>query len=207
MKIDMAGWAARTISPVLLILILAACDPTPRNLVVLLPDAEGKVGEVTVTTDGGITVLKTAGATTEFDTGNTPPSEPFNLTVDKLEAIFKPAIAAQPTPPISFTLYFRTGRTRMAAASQALWPTILAEIQSRPVPDISIIGHTDRVGPDTYNEPLSRRRARIIHKDLVKAGIDASIIDYSWHGEKNPIILTQDGVAERRNRRVEIIVR
>jgi adhesin transport system outer membrane protein len=207
MKGNMAGWRKSATVSILLLLITAACDPTPRNLVVLLPDANGKVGEATVTTSGGTTVLRTAGATTSFDDANAAPTEPYDLKIDTLDSIFKTAITAQPTPPISFTLYFRTGKTRMAPESQALWPTILAEIQSRPVPDISIIGHTDRAGPDTYNEPLSRRRARIIQRNLVMAGIEASVIDFSWHGEKNPIVQTPDGVPERRNRRVEIIVR
>ena len=197
----------RSAAALFLLVMAAACESTPRNLVVLLPGADGRVGQVTVTTAGGSTVLKTASAATGLDAGNAEPGEVFRLEDDKLDSIFKSAIAAQPTPPTSFTLYFRTGKTRMVRSSQALWPEILAEIQRRTVPDISIIGHTDRTGPDAYNEPLSRRRARIIRRNLVKAGVDIGIIDSSWHGEKNPIIPTPDGVAERRNRRVEIIVR
>ena len=84
---------------------------------------------------------------------------------------------------------------------------LLSEIRRRKSPDIGIVGHTDRTGSDTYNEPLSRRRAGKIRDRLVKAGIESAIIDISWHGENNPIVRTPDGVAESRNRRVEIIVR
>lgn len=207
MMSEWKAWLARTGTGVFLLAMATACETTPRNLVVLLPEADGGVGEVTVTTAGGVTTLRTAGAATGFDAPKEAPPAIFTLEGEKLGSIFKSAIAAQPTPPTSLTLYFRTGRTRMARSSRALWPTILAEIRSRTAPDISIIGHTDRAGPDNYNERLSRRRARIIRRRLVKAGIDTDIIDFSWHGEKNPIIRTRDGVSERRNRRVEIIVR
>jgi len=201
------GRLAISAATLCLLVMAAACETTPRNLVVLLPEADGRVGQVTVTTAGGSTVLKTAGAATGLDAGNAAPGEIFLLKEDQLNSIFKSAITAQPTPPTSFTLYFRTGKTRMTTSSKARWPAILAEIHRRTVPDISIIGHTDRAGPDAYNESLSRRRARIIRANLIKAGIDSRIIDLNWHGEKNPIIRTPDGVAERRNRRVEIIVR
>jgi peptidoglycan-associated lipoprotein len=198
---------ARCAAALLLLLAAAACESTPRNLVVLLPEADGHIGQVTVTAGGHSTVLDSAGAATGLDAPNAGPGAVFRLEEDKWDSIFKSAIAAQPTPPVSFTLYFLTDKTRMVRASRALFPEILAEIRRRAAPDVSIIGHTDRTGPETYNEPLSRRRARIILADLVKAGVDPHIIDYSWYGEKNPVVPTPDGVAEPRNRRVEVIVR
>ena len=207
MMSEWKAWLVRTATGVFLLAMTTACETTPRNLVVLLPEADGGVGEVTVTTAGGVTTLKTAGAATGFDAPKEAPPATITLEDEKLGSIFKSAISAQPTPPTGFTLYFRTGKTRMARSSEALWPTILAEIRSRAAPDVSIIGHTDRAGPDNYNERLSRRRARVIRKRLVKAGIDTGIIEFSWHGEKNPIIRTPDDVSERRNRRVEIFVR
>lgn len=190
-----------------LLVMAAACETTPRNMVVLLPETDGSVGQVTVTAAGRSTVLNTAGAATGLDTPSDGPAKIFLLNEDQLDPNFKLAIAAQPQPPVSFILYFLTGKTRMVPSSQARFPSILAEIRRRSTPDVSIIGHTDRAGPAAYNEPLSRRRAKIIRADFVKAGIDTRIIDYSWHGEKNPVVRTPDGVAERRNRRVEIIVR
>ena len=185
----------------------AACETTPRNLVVLLPEADGSLGEVTVKTARGTTVLNSARAATRLDTETSAPGQIFTMAEDDLDSIFRSAIAAQPAPPKTFTLYFRTGRTQMVAASRAQWPEIVAEIKGRRVPDVSIVGHTDRAGPEAFNEPLSRRRADIIRRNLIKAGIDAAIIEYSWHGENNPVVKTPDGVHERRNRRVEIIVR
>ncbi len=197
----------KSVAVMLLLLATAACESTPRDLIVLLPEADGKVGQVTVTTAGGSTTLSSASAATRLNSSNQAPGQVFQIKDENVDSICKSAIAAQPKPPTTFTLYFRTDRTRMTRPSNALWPNILAEIESRTAPDISIIGHTDRTGPESYNEPLSRRRARVIHKRLVKAGVDPDIIDYSWHGEKNPIIQTPDGAPERRNRRVEVIVR
>ena len=183
---------------IVLLALAASCSQTPGTLVVLLPEDDGTVGKVSVTTAGGTTTLDTAGAA---------PGEVFQIKTERIDSIFERAIAAQPTPPVSFILYFRTGKTRMTVASRGQWPEILAEIRRRKTPDIGIVGHTDRAGPDAYNEPLSRRRAATIQKRLVKAGIEPDIIDISWHGENNPMIQTPDGVNERRNRRVELIVR
>jgi outer membrane protein OmpA-like peptidoglycan-associated protein len=198
---------ARAIVAITLMLGVAACSQGPKNLVVLLPEADGKVGEVSVTTAGGSTTLNAAGAATEVDSSAAAPGQVFQIEGDRVDTVFQPAISAQPTPPVAFTLYFRTGRTRMTRSSRARIKEILAEIERRDAPDIGIVGHTDRAGPTTYNEPLSRRRATIVRNLLVRAGIDSGIIEISWHGENNPIIETADGVNERRNRRVEVIVR
>ncbi len=192
---------------IVLLALAASCSQTPGTLVVLLPEDDGTVGKVSVTTAGGTTTLDTAGAATGLDSAGAAPGEVFQIKTERIDSIFERAIAAQPTPPVSFILYFRTGKTRMTVASRGQWPEILAEIRRRKTPDIGIVGHTDRAGPDAYNEPLSRRRAAIIQKRLVKAGIEPDIIDISWHGENNPMIQTPDGVNERRNRRVEFIVR
>ncbi len=194
-------------SCIVLLALVASCSQTPDNLVVLLPEDDGTVGKVSVTTASGTTTLDTAGAATGLDSATAAPGKVFRIETKRINSIFESAIAAQPTPPVSFILYFRTGKTRMTASSRGQWSNILAEIRRRKSPDIGIVGHTDRAGPDAYNEPLSRRRAAIIQKRLVKAGIEPGIIDISWHGENNPIVQTPDGINERRNRRVELIVR
>lgn len=204
---DSPGPLLRVAMGLLLLIIPAACESTPRNLVVLLPEPNGKVGQVTVNTAGGSTILKTAGAATRIESANAGPSEIFQIKDERVQSIFNSAIKAQPIPPMSFTLYFYTDSVRMKAASLAIWPGILSEIRRRKAPDVGLIGHTDRAGLDAYNEPLSRRRADMIRRRLVKEGVGSHVIDISWHGEKNPNVKTPDGVSEPRNRRVDVIVR
>jgi OOP family OmpA-OmpF porin len=72
------------------------------------------------------------------------------------------------------------------------------------VVDINVIGHTDSVGPEEYNQQLSVRRATAVKDYMVSQGIDAGIIDVSGQGESSPV--ADNGTKEGRaqNRRVEI---
>ncbi len=71
---------------------------------------------------------------------------------------------------------------------------------------IELIGHTDDVGDDDYNQELSEERAESLRDYLVETGGDPSIIFTSGAGEKMPIATnkTKEGRAE--NRRVEVLV-
>ena len=73
--------------------------------------------------------------------------------------------------------------------------------------DISVIGHTDFVGTDQYNDALSLQRALRVKDLLVKRGFPAKMIQAVGRGKREPVVKASDGVAEPRNRRVEIIVR
>jgi outer membrane protein OmpA-like peptidoglycan-associated protein len=70
-----------------------------------------------------------------------------------------------------------------------------------------VVGHTDRVGSLTYNDALSLRRAERVRTGFVQMGIPREQISVAGRGEREPIVPTEDEVAEPRNRRVEITVR
>jgi outer membrane protein OmpA-like peptidoglycan-associated protein len=72
---------------------------------------------------------------------------------------------------------------------------------------VVVIGHTDRVGNDQYNDRLSLQRAERVRGELVRLGIPESRIRTAGRGEREPLVATDDEVPEPRNRRVEINVR
>ena len=74
------------------------------------------------------------------------------------------------------------------------------------VVDIDVIGHTDSIGPEEYNEQLSLRRATSVKNFLVESGVDAGIIDVSGKGETMPIADNSTREGRAQNRRVEINV-
>jgi outer membrane protein OmpA-like peptidoglycan-associated protein len=84
---------------------------------------------------------------------------------------------------------------------------MLEELRRRPGSDILVIGHTDRVGQQAENDRLSLMRAERLKAELVAQGIAAGRIQAAGRGEREPLVLTDDGVDEPRNRRVEINVR
>jgi outer membrane protein OmpA-like peptidoglycan-associated protein len=110
-------------------------------------------------------------------------------------------------PPQQFTLYFVEGKDEFTDESKRAFDSVFSEIAKRPVPDVLVIGHTDKVGTDAFNDPLSRQRAEVVRRALLARGIGAENIVVIGRGKREPIVPTADGVAEARNRRVEILVR
>ncbi|HNL98508.1 MAG TPA: OmpA family protein, partial [Accumulibacter sp.] len=82
-----------------------------------------------------------------------------------------------------------------------------AEIKARPVPDIVVVGHTDRVGLVADNDRLALRRAESFKKRLIQQGQPEDSIQTAGRGEREPLIATPDETPEPRNRRIEILVR
>ena len=68
---------------------------------------------------------------------------------------------------------------------------------------LTVAGHTDRSGSDSYNDRLSRARAESVAKALAARGIDQGV-KVEWYGERKPRIELPDGTREQENRRVEI---
>ena len=120
---------------------------------------------------------------------------------------FGAALDAQPARPVSFTVYFVIGSDELTPESRETFDRIKAELAQRSVPDVIVIGHTDRVGSLEHNDKLSLVRARAVRSALVAAGIAADRIREAGRGEREPVVPTADEVAEPRNRRVEINVR
>jgi len=78
---------------------------------------------------------------------------------------------------------------------------------------ITIVGHTDRSGPETVNDPLGQSRADSVKQALVdalaKENVDPGTfgdIPSTSMGESQPVVPTADGVKNEKNRRVEITV-
>ena len=109
--------------------------------------------------------------------------------------------------PAKFTLYFKTDRDELVAGSERIIEALFADIRSRSSYTVEVIGHTDRKASDAYNDKLSLERAMKVRAELVKRGADGTAIVTTGRGERDPIVATEDDVAEPRNRRVEVNVR
>jgi outer membrane protein OmpA-like peptidoglycan-associated protein len=133
--------------------------------------------------------------------------EPYRSNPQEVEAKFGPALAAMPSRPASFTLYFVEGKDEFSAESKPLVDAVFSEIAKRPVPDVVVIGHTDTVGSDRTNDALALQRAEIVRSELIRRGVAPDNITVTGRGKRELLVQTADGVAEPRNRRVEILVR
>ncbi len=178
-----------------------------KTTFVLLPDPDGSVGELAVTTQKGTRVVSRAEHATQVSSAQELPSQPEKMAQKDIQEKFGMALAADPGQPVTFSLYFESGTNRLTAESKALIPDILTAISSRKSQDISVVGHTDRVGAEDLNFRLSRKRAVAIKSLLASEGVESNLIHIDAHGENNPLVPTADEVAEPRNRRVDVTVR
>ncbi len=118
----------------------------------------------------------------------------------------------RPAPPESrftsraFTLHFEFDSARIAGDDRAALRRVLETIRAGADTAIVLAGHADRAGPGWYNDGLSERRALAVRRALIAAGVDADAITVKSFGERRPRIMTPDGLRERRNRRVEIVI-
>lgn len=184
-----------------LLLSLTGCA---KNYVVLLPDDDGTLGKVTVTSPQGQVLLdqKNQGA---FIGGTR--SDTFTLSEEKLQATFGAALAASPKKPVSYLLYFETGQAVLTEASQTEIPKIKEDISQRPGVDVAVIGHTDTKGAANANYALGLARAKQVLVLIGDAGVSTERLSVESHGERNLLVATPDDTDEPRNRRVEVIVR
>jgi outer membrane protein OmpA-like peptidoglycan-associated protein len=193
----------------LAMLVISGCTPKAviKDTIVLLQDDDGKVGQVTVTTNGGAKTLTLPNTATEVTGIGESPSEPKKMDQNQIDSLFAYSRKALPPAPVSFQIYFFQNSTKLTAESKSVIPVILSLAKTREFYEISIIGHTDTTGSDKHNLKLSLARAKAVSNALVSYGFPPDVIEISYYGKSDPVIPTGDNVREPRNRRVEVIIK
>ncbi|HSC61979.1 MAG TPA: OmpA family protein [Rhizomicrobium sp.] len=69
---------------------------------------------------------------------------------------------------------------------------------------VAVEGHTDTVGSQDYNVPLSQDRAQAVADALVRDGVNPRRVEVRGLGEHRLAVPTGDNVPDRRNRRVVV---
>lgn len=187
------------------LLWLAAAFALDKNedLIVLLEDPSGHVGQVVVANTAGQQVLDTANTVVRVSSAGAP-SAPETISKEDISAVFQGALDAAPEPPQTFLLYFQAGTSTLTVESLTRLQDVVAAFSKRTMARANIIGHTDTVGDADLNYRLALSRADAIRDVLVEAGLAEDEIAVRSHGETDLIVSTADNVAEPQNRRVEI---
>jgi outer membrane protein OmpA-like peptidoglycan-associated protein len=197
----MSRMSARAIAVAAFALLVSACQ---TGTVVLLPEQDGRETAVVVKQRDGEVTLREPYAAANFS--NTGPRA-YRSSQDDVAAQFGAALAARPERPVEFTLYFVEGKDELTDESRQVVTMVYAEIAKRPVPDVLVVGHTDTVGSDQVNDPLSQQRADLVRTGLIRSGIAPDNVVAVGRGKRELAEKTGDGVANGRNRRVVIFVR
>jgi outer membrane protein OmpA-like peptidoglycan-associated protein len=190
----------------LVLLIISGCA-TVKDTIVLVQDADGKVGQLTVTTKGGAKTLTVPNTMVEVTGFGKSPSDPKKIDQSRIDSLFTDSIKALPPEPVSFLLYFLNNSTKLTAESKSFIPEVLSLVNKRDFYEISIIGHTDTTGNDKYDMKLSSARSEAVRDILLSHGIRSGQMELRYHGKRDPVVRTGDYVREPRNRRVEVVVK
>ena len=181
--------------------------PPAPNLIVLLPEPDGKTGGLSVTNQGGTQNLTQPYQAIRIENANTAPSAPFTMDQAEVRRAFGTIVDALPAPEVSFLLYFAEASETLTPESSAQIPAILNLIRERRSTAISVIGHTDTTGSPRTNYQLGLRRAQGVSAIIRQRGTAADDVFVESHGDADLLVKTARGVVEARNRRVEVIVR
>ena len=183
-----------------------ASKPIERapDRVILLPSETGRPSGLVVKTKDAEVALSTPYAGVEIRGANLVRS---TSTPEQVEQRYGGLLSAQAKAPKVFTLLFVLATDEFTPASKTAFEEARREIASWSGAEVVVIGHTDRMGSDDFNDALSRKRAEMVAARLVAAGVPAGRISVAARGEREPLVPTADEVPEPRNRRVEIKVR
>lgn len=175
----------------------------PRQRIVLLPSADGSPSAVVVKGADGERLLNTPYAGLEVMPAGT--TQAITLTEAEVRTRYAQVLEAQPPRPTRFLLYFVSGSdSQLTPESLQVMAGLQTYLQSRPAPELTVVGHTDRTGSVAINDALSLKRAQSVRELIRQAGISVDNMPVFGLGSREPIASeAQEGL----NRRVEIHVR
>jgi outer membrane protein OmpA-like peptidoglycan-associated protein len=84
--------------------------------------------------------------------------------------------------------------------------SLATSLDKYPGTDLLIVGHTDNVGTDSYNQALSERRSSAARSFLISERVASSRIVARGLGETEPVATNDTESGRQQNRRVEVAI-
>ncbi|MBR0568801.1 OmpA family protein [Azoarcus sp. L1K30] len=105
------------------------------------------------------------------------------------------------------SVLFDTNSSRINPTFQQTLDKIAGTLNEHPNATVNVVGHTDSVGSDAYNQKLSLDRALSVTTYLQGRGISGARLSAVGQGESMPIADNATAEGRAQNRRVEMFVR
>jgi photosystem I P700 chlorophyll a apoprotein A2 len=195
---------------VALVLLVAACNDAGEEL-----DARAPTDVAT----------EAPGATSEVEVGGQRPSSQVavadpgassevEVRVGEILSRLETSTAPEGTIiTLPERVLFDFDQTELKPEATAVLADIAEVVDFYREAPVSILGHTDDVGDEAYNDDLSHRRATAVADELVDGqGVERSRLDVVGLGERQPVApnRTPDGADDPQgrtlNRRVEVVI-
>ncbi|WP_299519242.1 OmpA family protein [uncultured Serinicoccus sp.] len=137
-------------------------------------------------------------------------TDPEDVGTEELEeALDAEDEGEQTVVQLSDQFLFDFGSAQLRPTATRSLDTVVAVLEEGEAP-VEVTGHTDPVGGDAVNQPLSQDRARAVADYLVEQGIAESRITAEGRGSSEPVAPNthedgrDDPEGRQQNRRVEI---
>jgi outer membrane protein OmpA-like peptidoglycan-associated protein len=124
----------------------------------------------------------------------------------------EPAPATPTTPvekkakPAFYQVLFAFDSFELSDTSLHVIEEVCRMLQNNHGAVVEVVGHTDCVGSDVYNDQLSQRRAAAVAGYLLERGISARVVTL-YKGERIPVGSNETDFGRGLNRRTEIIIK
>lgn len=103
-------------------------------------------------------------------------------------------------------LFFDFNKSELRKESFGELTRLVELLKKNPTMKIEISGHTDNVGTDAYNNPLSIKRAQAVSAFLTSKGIAAMRLSAKGYGKTKPLQAGDSEEVRKLNRRVEFTI-
>jgi len=160
-------------------------------------DAVGNHGDVNMVSVSLVFPFGRAPAAAPRAIAAAPPAPAYVAPAPPPEVVaaapIAPAPAAPPTPErrrVSFSAdsLFAFDQSMVSVAGKTALDRFARELQGTQFQQVSVEGHTDRLGSEAYNQRLSTRRADAVKAYLaMPGGIDATKVSAIGKGESKPL--------------------
>ncbi len=133
-----------------------------------------------------------------------PVAEPAPAEPDDGSIVIEPAPDIE--SPGAFTVHHEFNRIEVIpdVALDRYVERLSSYVDQVPDARIEVIGHTDNIGSDDYNNRLGLRRAESTKETLIRKGIPSQTISVSSRGEASPVASNGTDQGRAQNRRSEI---
>ncbi len=130
---------------------------------------------------------------------------PFLPVPVKSDDLTRQSLEPGKTIPLK-NIYFEFDKDELMPRSFVELNKLLKIMRENPKLSIRIVGHTDALGNDAYNQALSQRRAQAVVNFLSENKIVKSRLFARGEGERQPIATNDTDEGRAENRRVEFVV-
>lgn len=128
---------------------------------------------------------------------NFPVAKPVNILEKQL---------TQEKRAVTYGIYFDFNRDTLKPESEPVLKQIAQAMTDNPEWNLTVEGHTDNIGGDSYNLDLSKRRAAAVKQALVgQYNIAADRLLTGGFGASRPVETNDTLEGRARNRRVELV--